>query len=1014
MTKQSKRNLFTGVLPIACALLSASSVLTIAATTAQAQVEQGGISGVVQSEAGRGLAGARVEVTGTGQSTFSDRTGRYQLRNVPTGQQRLRFTFLSGETVELDVAVQAGLVISADATIVITSDAAIDQVIVTGERLLGINQERAAINKKNFLTSEKAADLPDINAAEAIQRLPGVYIDEERGEGRFVSIRGAGSSFNRVKLNGLSIGSPESNGLAVPLDVFPAGAISTIEITKSVTPAQDANSVGGEIALRTPTVFGSTPETSVQFRGGFHDLGGGKRLRGRANTEYIFGSDDQFAVALSGAYSVRNLLAETVESSDWDLEDDVPGFEGQEIWVVDDLELRHQEVERERLTVTGILEWKPGENSRLFAQGTFSRFEEDEFRSRLITHLEDDFDEYDATRPITVTPPSAASEFNADTGEPLPRLPAATRITFLGAEEREIDFQRDFTPQNFIIVSAGGEWRNEEWEFSADAGFSRTTEKRERNSLDFENTETFDLEFDSTADPLVPALTVVGGGDILDPSTMEFQDFDNLSDIRIDEFVTLSADASHFGDFMDRELTLQFGTRVTLRDRSVTVTDTDFNSGAEDLFLSDPRFLRENLNDNFLKGAYVFGPGISQSGLALISDNPGGLLTFNNIGGADENYVATENVFAGYVQGTYKIEDLTILAGVRVEHTDFDIDGFEVVEIDIVDADDNTVLAVEEITPLSGAQKYTNVFPGVHLRYDVNENVILRASAAKTIRRPNFNALVPEGSVEVTQDDTASGDEARVIESSRGNPNLEPLISWNYEVSIDTYFEKFGAFGVAFFYKDVSNITVGTVIESTAAAGDLPANVLALAGGALNGTFTVFESTVASESTGKIKGIELSYSKKFVELPSPFDGLGIDANVTLTDSEQTVPVFDGLDLIGTTEFPFEGQADYSGNVTLSYEKGRFEARVTYAFISEFLQDIDFEDEENLIAETEYDLSFKRLGAKVQYHLTDAITLTWEGNNFNDRNLRRYHVDPAQLRENERNGWWMEFGVEVAF
>lgn len=1020
-----------------------STTALVAAPAAYAQVlTTATVSGVVTDANGNTVSGVEVVDTSSGNKTYTDERGRYRFSGISVGQTVLEFDSLGVGSASLAVNLSA----NAQVHDVQLSAPAADTILVIAERVLGLNSERASINKKSILEAGQADKLPDINAAEAIQRLPGVYVDEDRGEGRFVSIRGAASSFNRVKLNGLSLGSPESDGLSVPLDIFSTGTVSTIEVTKAVTPAQDANSVGGEILIRTPTVFGGDTSTSYRIRGGFHSLGGGERVRLGGKTEHIFGGNEQFGLSLSGNYSFRDFIAETVEAGGYNLTDEVPGFAGQPIFAPESVELRLQEVERERINLTGILEYRPNDNVRLYAQGTYSKFSEDEFRERLIIPLEDRFDAFDPNGPIVVAP-GVDSGFTADsTGDPLPVLATLTRGTFLEVDRREIDFQRDNTPQEFKIFSVGGEWQGDAWSAKGDIGYSNTAEDRRRESVDFRtDNSVFDVDFDATDDPLRPSFTVVGGADPTDPSIFNFDDFDVFIDTRKDEIWTFSGDVNRPFDIGSTRLDLNIGGRVTLRNRSVTDFGLDYDdpfidpsnpglgTSSRALILSDPNLLRENVSDNFL-GFYNFGPGVSRRGLesviaiadAALSDpdptDPESVL----------EYVANEDIFAGFVQGTFTAGDLTVLGGVRVERTEFDIasNGGEV-EVEITDVNGDEVADESAFAPVVAQQSYTNFFPSLHMRYDFSDDVIFRASAGQTIRRPSFNSQAPDLDISLTQTDQGPGFRTIVVDT--GNPDLRPLKSKNFEMGFDTY-TKFGVFGITGFYKDISNITIFTVTDNDGAdrvaAGDLVSRIEELtsttgaalnigpitdniANGNINGDFRFISVTQSSIADGEILGLELSYSKKFNELPAPFDGFGIDANATLTDSEQEFPVFDGVDLVDIVNLPFVGQSDLSGNVTVSYEKGRFEGRVTYAFVDGFLNGIDgVEDEQNLILDSISERRFARLGAKLGYKLTDRVELSWEGSNLNNRNLNRLGSQPTQLSENERNGWWMEFGVSV--
>ncbi|MEM8936096.1 MAG: TonB-dependent receptor [Pseudomonadota bacterium] len=910
-----------------------------------------------------------------------------------------------------------------------------DQVLVIGERSLGLQREREAVNKKSVLETEKASDLPDINAAEAIQRLPGIYIDEDRGEGRFVSVRGANSTFNQVTLNGLQLGSPESNGLSVPLDVFPPGALAAIEVTKSTTPSQSASAVGGSIELSTPTILGNDKVNSeVSFRGGFHGLGGGKRIRARGSTGKVFGDNDQFAISINGSYSVRNLLAETIETTDSDLEDELfdamsgddidfasLGF-GDEVWVIDSLEYRNQEVRRERISVGGVLEWKPQEQSRVFAQLNFSRFEEDEFRQLKEFELEDGAGAVTNDSNLVISDfssfSSIAEEMSLSDESSALTFPSVTRGVFADADEAtDVQFQRDFTPQNFWIGALGYEWAGDVWDFRVNGGYSRTTEYRVRDRLNGEGGVTTFL-FDATGDPQAPSVDIQSGDDVLnDPSTVDFDDFQIDEDFRFDEVYTFSADARRFMDLWGNPLEVAVGGRVTLRNREINESDVAYDP---DLFatLADiPGFAAAGVNTDFFDGR-GFGYGTTRSFIESAASDPEGVLgaEFDDPDEADlfgGDSEANEDIYAGYFEALYKAGKLTLLGGVRVEHTEFSIDAFQALEID---EDDGVFADIEAITPVSAETSYTNVFPSAHLRYDLTDELIFRASAAKTLRRPNFNDLIPSGDVAATIDLATPDDDNQSIELDIGNPGLTPLISWNYEASLDWYSDVLGYIGVAVFYKDISDITVTNVVVETVDATGVPEAVSNnIDASLLTGTFEQTTSTVNSSSDGEIFGVEIAYSKKFEELPGFLGNFGVDANVTITDSEQVIPIFDGVDVIEEVTIPFEGQSPLSGNITLAYEDGPLSVRLTNAFTKGFLGDFGFESADPFVSESIYDRDFSRWGGRVEYEIRDNIELSVAGNNFNNRLLRRLrNGDVNTFRETERNGYWIEFGVAVEF
>ncbi|MEL7198896.1 MAG: TonB-dependent receptor [Pseudomonadota bacterium] len=1027
------------------AQLACVSVLALGAavTAPQAYAQEASsneIRGEVRNEDGAALAGIEVEVVETGRRTFTDEAGRFVLRGVASGSYQIvaRSTNGASQTISATTGSVANFVLE-------SSSVSEGQIIVSGERAGGLNIERSSLAKISVISGEEAGRLPDENVAESIDNLTGVSIDQDRGEGRFVSIRGLGPAFNAVKLNGVSIGSPESNGLSVPLDIFPSSIVSTIQVSKALTPKNDAASIGGEINIRTPSVFGRDRiNTVIEARGGWNDLGNGERLAVSGNTGFIFGSQDQFGVTLTGEWSRRDLLAETIEISDFDTSDDVVGFEGEDINVPDDIEYRDQRVFRERITIGGVLEYKPNDTDRIFVQGTFSRFEEDELRNRRIIQLDDDSD--DPIGEIIGDAPAEVDTIVLPDGSSIDAVNdrSLVRGLFPNADDSDLNVQRDFTPQEFLILTAGGEF-----EFSSDfkgeftLGYSRTTENRLRERLSFENQGNFTLQFDASETPLTPALTALPGDDdpalFNDPSSFRLENVDVRFDPRRDEIYTLASDFTYFADLGGNPFTVDFGARATLADRKIFDQEIEFQplDNDPDFLLSDALFGPLGSNDDFFDGLATFGPRITRDALEAlfpggasldlaadladngVQDSPSPLdqFVFQEFINGIETRSLEENVFAGYVQGTWELGDLTLLGGVRVEHTSIEVDFNPIVEIVVVDTNgDELVEFVGSGPNVVESNSYTDFFPSLHARYDWGDTAIVRASVSRSTRRPSFNALAFPPEVVIEQNDESGAD--RFLEVDNANPFLDPVLSWNFDASIDFSLGEAGNLGFAVFYKDISNLTVGDQVLTFTDAADVvqfvpedQPDTAAL----LNGSFETEEFISRSNSNGEVKGIEINYSNKFTFLPSPLDGLGFDGNISFFDSEQTTPIIRDGETIGSLVTNLEDQVDMTATAILTYEKGPLDIRVSYAYIGDRLDD-SFDGADSAFAfENETLLARERLGARVGYRLLDGFEIFWRGNHFTSDNLNTTRaLTPNMLRENERNRWWMEFGARAKF
>ena len=131
-------------------------------------------------------------------------------------------------------------------------------VVVTGQKAAARKAQEAQAAANNVLSVISADDigaLPDKNAAEALARMPGVSVQRDQGEGRYVVIRGLGPDLNLVTINGTLVPAPEASRRGVALDTLPAGMVRALEVSKTLTPDRDANSIGGTIEVKTLSAF---------------------------------------------------------------------------------------------------------------------------------------------------------------------------------------------------------------------------------------------------------------------------------------------------------------------------------------------------------------------------------------------------------------------------------------------------------------------------------------------------------------------------------------------------------------------------------------------------------------------------------------------------------------------------------------------------------------------------------------------------------------------------------------
>src|SRR5690606_5222700 len=133
--------------------------------------------------------------------------------------------------------------------------------------------QRAADNIQTTVSADAIGQLPDTNVSESLQRLPGVSIERDQGEGRFVRVRGLAPDYNAVDVDGVQIPAPEAGRRAVALDVVPADLLESLTVVKTLTPDMDANSLGGTVQVRSLSAF-DRPGLyySVTGKGSYNEL----------------------------------------------------------------------------------------------------------------------------------------------------------------------------------------------------------------------------------------------------------------------------------------------------------------------------------------------------------------------------------------------------------------------------------------------------------------------------------------------------------------------------------------------------------------------------------------------------------------------------------------------------------------------------------------------------------------------------------------------------------------------
>jgi TonB-dependent receptor len=357
-------------------------VLTLLLAASGPQVlaqEAGSIVGRVVDSSGRySIQSAQVRVPGTGQSATTDRAGNFLLRNVPAGTYELEVTYVGTPTTRIEVTVGPG----GTAPVEIELGAgATETIVVVGQaagQAAALSRERNAIGNINVLSADAIGNFPDNNVAEALQRVPGLSLVRDQGEGRFAVIRGANAEFNTTTVNGMRVPGPEDSSRAVNLDVIASDLVESVEVSKSLMPYQDADAVGGNIEISTLTAFDLGNTLRLSADGSYNETLEKTSPRYSVTGTRLFsigGGEDNFGVSASFNRFDRKFAVDNVESSEWPF---LEGPDGTEFRSPESAEQRDYELSRKRVGGTLNFDYRPGPTSSYYLRTLYSDFADNE------------------------------------------------------------------------------------------------------------------------------------------------------------------------------------------------------------------------------------------------------------------------------------------------------------------------------------------------------------------------------------------------------------------------------------------------------------------------------------------------------------------------------------------------------------------------------------------------------------------------------------------------------------
>ncbi|RDC61835.1 TonB-dependent receptor [Adhaeribacter pallidiroseus] len=858
------------------------------------QAAVGMITGKIRDkQTGDFLVGATIVIKGTSIGANTDIEGAFRVTNVPVGSHTLVISYLGFTNQEVPVTVQ-GPTILPDVQLE-TNNAALGEVLITGLRrsqLQSISQKREGLGIKEVITASESGRLPDINVAEATQRVSGVSIETNRGEGQFVSIRGIQPSLNNVTLNNTTLAST-TDSRATALDLMPTEVISSIEIIKTTTPDMEGNAIGGTVNINTLSAFSKDkPFVTAALDGIYQpqqvDLSNFDKtkmpFRAAVTAGQRFGKKQNFGAVVSANFFRRDFSASMLDPDGW---------EWNKYFYPNEIELQIEDIERDRLGLSADFEFRPTDKNSIYFKTLYTHTNEIQKNS-----------EFELTMQI-------------GDALPLEQTPYTGRFA---RGSGELDQAYTDQKENLYSYTLGTRNRFGRLSTNVYGTFSRAFTSLNNFDATFENPKSTEpqLSLKYNTQPFFFEILPENPELASNPEIYKLRNLNFTDGIITENVYEVSADLTYDFKLGATPGYIKFGGRHRDRSKSVDQSRDAYDLSFGDVTAENPYSLTPFLLPTFEPtqgGASPFVHGIVNK-FRDFARNPVNLqdptrLVYDPVVSETESYTNdlknSETVTAGYVMGVLNFENLAFIAGARVERTRTESNNA------VVTLDDDA----EELTVGNSrlVNTYTNFLPSVQLKFNVTEDFLMRASWTNTLGRPNYAEL--SGTTNLSFAETS---DAGLYEGSLeiANPNLKPYISRNLDISLEHYFPKGGIIAVGGFYKNILNqiYTVENEYNDTLYAGKQYAELETV--------------QVRNADAAKLYGIEFSYDQAFTFLPKALNGLGFSANFALIGSKVNLPNRPGEDL------PLFRQAKNVYNLALYYQKKGFEFRAASSHRSAFL------------------------------------------------------------------------------
>jgi TonB-dependent receptor len=883
----------------------------------------------------------------------ADLTGFFSVNSKKIGKHTLTISYIGYTTKVLVVDVKEGLNQVGNIELLPEGNA-LGEIVIQGSsagsqlRALSIKKNSSAIME--VLAADAIGKLPDRNAAEAVQRIQGVSIERDLGEGRYVSVRGTPIQWSATLLNGnrLPSASGDYTDRRIQMDIFPSELIEYVQLSKAITPDIEGDAIGGSINFITKAAP-IKRLLNLNLAGGYND----QAHKGSYNGSMVYG--DRLLNGKLG-YILSGVIWDRTSANDrYNLDYNFANPNSKQSYSIADLQLRDYLARRRTIGFNGGVEYilKPGH--KISAKGIYSEYLDQQ-------NVHETYFNFDAknaqiqTRSADYFTKLHSFELNG---------------THTISDRAELDWAVSTDESSFRYKDPGYPIVNFKQALQY-GGLSSDGKKY----LKMDSPNGVGDEIDHVLPEVLSPI---------DPTQMKLSQVILIQSKNAEQNKRLSANLKYKAG---NDLNFKFGGKFIHKTKMVENALTNIylagvlgpapaiGSLHTDVFPYNGGFLTEigapynNVIINQISQNEVHN-FVTPDYISKYKLFPYQMDSINNATGATKYFTGTENVYAAYLMGEYKLADnVTMTAGIRNEYNKVTFNGNKVTK---------DATGKQKVSPLVQDNSYNAFLPMLHLKYNATENDIVRLAYTRSFARPDFSNLNPA----TTQDDLN-----KII--SRGNAALKPTFSHNFDLMAEHYFGGLGMVNFGAFYKKLSNLIYNNQSSET-----------------VNGL--VYTVTAPDNiQNARLMGLEAGISKRFTSLPGFWSGFGVEANYTFTSSKVKIPHFtNGVKVEDESMIP--KQAKHIFNAVLLYEKNGFMARVAGNYKGKYLDAIRQDagpDHYRWYAQN-FTVDFS-----ASYAITPKIRVFSEINNLTNAPVRFYHGTYDRVEQAE---WYSIRGqVGVSF